>query len=91
MTGFYRPSKSLSLGGVGLAVRATRPPDAWFFESDNFNEFGFGVPVITYHSGRYAVQAGVEIQRINFQKNFYYAAAGITWKPKRAEVRTSGN
>ena len=88
-TGFYRPTKSISIGGLGLAVRATLPPDAWFFESDNFNEFGLGVPVVTWRSGRYAAQAGVEIQRINFQKNFYYAAAGITWSPKRRTIRAA--
>ena len=79
----YWPSKSLSLGGLGLSVRATLPPDAWFFESDNFNEFGLGVPVATYRSGRFAMQTGVEIQRINFQKNFYYVAFGLRWAPRK--------
>src|SRR5689334_2948989 len=61
LTGFYRVHPSVSVGGVGLAVRATNAPMTWFFESDNFNEFGLAVPVATVHAGRKVAQVGVEI------------------------------
>jgi hypothetical protein len=86
ITGFLRASEAFSVGGIGLAVRSTEDPLSYFFESDNFNEFGVAVPLATYRSGRKVAQVGVEIQRINFQKNLYYFAVGVGWNARRASA-----
>jgi hypothetical protein len=83
ITGFLRASDSVSLGGVGIAIRSTEEPFAYLFESDNFNEFGLAVPVVTYRAGRKVAQLGIEVQRINFQKNLYYFAVGVGWSARR--------
>jgi hypothetical protein len=86
VTGFLRASEAVSIGGLGIAVRSTEGPFAYFFESDNFNEFGLAVPLATYRSGRKVAQLGVEIQRANFKKNLYYFAVGIGWNARRPPV-----
>ena len=74
-TGFVRAG-AVSFGGVGLAVRATNGADR-FFERGNFDELGLAIPFATYRRNRWVAQLGVEIQRANLQKNFYYLAVGI--------------
>jgi hypothetical protein len=88
-SGFLRSSESLSFGGVGVAVRSTEGPFAYFFESDNFNEFGVAVPIVTYRSGRKVAQLGVEIQRANLTKNLYYVAVGFGWRLGRQAARAT--
>jgi len=82
-SGFLRTSESWSFGGLGVAVRSTEGPFGYFFESDNFNEFGLAVPLVTYHRGRKVAQVGVQIQRANLKKNLYYLAVGISWRGRR--------
>ena len=71
-TGLVGAGDSLSFGGLGIAVRATD-------RIDTIDEFGIAVPFATYHKGIAVAQLGVEIQRSNFKKNFYYLGVGISF------------
>jgi hypothetical protein len=88
-SGFFRASESVSFGGVGVAVRSTEGPFAYFFESDNFNEFGVAVPLVTWRSGWKVAQLGVEIQRADMTKNLYYFAVGYGWSARRPAVKAT--
>jgi hypothetical protein len=76
-TGFVEVGDSLSFGGLGVAIRSTSKLGRSVFEHKNFDEFGLAVPFVTFRSGHAVAQLGVEIQRINLQKNFYYLAFGF--------------
>ncbi len=84
-TGFYHASESLSFGGAGVAIRSTYNARYLFTKDHNFDEFGLAIPFVTYHRGRKVAQVGVEIQRANLEKNFYYFTVGIGWKRKARE------
>jgi hypothetical protein len=88
LTGFVSLGDSFTLGGLGLAVRATDAP------LETLDEFGLAVPFATYHLGRGTAQVGVEIQRANLRKNFYYLAIGLSFggrfAPDSREKPTSG-
>ncbi len=75
-TGFVDVGDSLSFGGLGVAIRSTCQLGHNFFEHKNFDELGLAVPLVTFRSGHAVAQVGVEIQRANLQKNFYYIAFG---------------
>lgn len=81
-TGILRASDSLCFGGVGVAIRATFGPDR-LLERGSFDEFGLAIPFATYQRGHFAAQLGVEIQRANLRKNFYYAALGYGFSGRR--------
>ena len=89
LTSFFRVGEKVSLLGVGVGIRATYAPDR-LLERGSFDEFGLAVPVFTYRWGRVAGQVGVEIQRANMQKNFYYAAFGLSLGGRKARSRPSG-
>jgi len=77
VTGLLRVGEKVSFLGAGVGIRGTSGADR-LFEKGNFDEFGFAVPFFTYRWGRVAGQIGVEIQRANLRKNFYYAAFGLS-------------
>jgi hypothetical protein len=77
VTGLVHVGHSLSLGGIGLAVRTTYNGFNRFFAHDNFDELGLAIPLVTYHRGRSVVQVGAEIQRANLRKNLYYMGIGF--------------
>lgn len=83
LTGFVSIGDSLSLGGLGVAVRATDG-------LDTLDEFGLAVPFATYHLGRGVAQIGVEIQRSNLQKNFYYLGFGLSFGTRGTRDRAAG-
>jgi hypothetical protein len=85
LTGFINAGEAWSFGGLGLALRA-----CWGVH-EHFDEFGLAVPFATYRSGRGVVQAGVEIQRYDLRKNFYYLSFGIALKGRPARKETSAS
>jgi hypothetical protein len=90
-TGMIRIGE-VHIGGVGLAVRATEGGVRRLFAHKNFDELGLAVPVVTARLlGRSVVQAGVEIQRSNLQKNFYYFAIGAAFggRPRLEKPRAA--
>jgi hypothetical protein len=76
VTGLAHIGNSVSLGGLGLALRATYDLDRLFAHFDDY-ELGLGVPFVTCRRGRAIVQIGAEIQRANLHKNLYYMAVGL--------------
>ena len=76
-TGVFRVGERIALGGAGIAIRATYGGTSRFLEKDNFDEFGLAVPFVTYRRGKAVGQIGVELQRANLRKNFYYMAIGV--------------
>jgi len=85
LTGFINAGETWSFGGVGVALRACWGPH------EHFDELGLAVPFATYRSGRGVVQAGVEIQRYDLRKNFYYLSVGITLKRRPASKEMSAS
>jgi hypothetical protein len=80
LTPFVGLGRAFSLGGLGIAVRATD-------RLDTIDEFGVAVPFATYHHGIGVAQVGVEIQRNNFKKNFYYLGVGLSWGNRARATR----
>jgi hypothetical protein len=76
VTGLFHIGDSISVGGIGVAVRATYGLDR-LFAHDNFDELGLALPFVTLRRGRAVVQFGAEIQRANFHKYLYYSAIGL--------------
>jgi hypothetical protein len=89
VTGLLRVGEKVSFGGAGVGVRGTSGADR-LFEKGSFDEFGLAVPFFTYRWGRVAGQIGVEIQRANLRKTFYYAAFGLSLGGRSARSQPSG-
>jgi hypothetical protein len=76
VTGLFHLGDSVSIGGIGVAVRATYGLNR-LFDHDNFDELGLAIPFVTIRQGHSVVQVGTEIQRANLRKNLYYMAIGV--------------
>jgi hypothetical protein len=89
VTGFLRAGDHVSFLGAGLAIRATHGLDVPF-KTHEFDEYGLAVPFVTCRRRRAVVQIGVEIQRANLRKTFYYLAFGFgsrsTAAPRESDV-----